>query len=62
VDRRLRRLRWRLRNLLAMEPGFGPLDQRLLLTGAVPAPILEIDFVLGVDQSTISRLVSRAAA
>jgi hypothetical protein len=45
-----------------MEPGFGPLDQRLLLTGAVPAPILEIDFVLGVDQSTISRLVSRAAA
>ena len=36
-------LRWRLRNLLAMEPGFGPLDQRLLLTGAAPRFILAID-------------------
>ena len=34
--RRLRRLRWRLRNLLGMEPGFGPLGQPLLLTGIIP--------------------------
>jgi hypothetical protein len=36
--RRLRRLRWRLRNLLGMEPGLRPLDQRLLLTGRRPSP------------------------
>ena len=37
-DRRLRWLRWRLRNLLGMEPGLRPLDQRLLLTGRRQSP------------------------